>query len=206
MKVKEVHSILLNKLNFTQDALYKLDAFSKEVIEYNKKFNLISKSTEENIWDRHILDSAQLVKFIEFKDGSNLSDLGSGAGFPGIVLAIFNRNPKFHVKLYEKSRVKSKFLVLLCKKLNIRADVYGDNYNLHEINSNYVVSRAFKKLEEHIQISREIIKVNHKLIILKGKNAKSEINSLKPKVNYRYDLKKSITDEESKIIIMDIKN
>ena len=67
MKVKEVHSILLNKLNFTQDALYKLDTFSKEVIEYNKKFNLISKSTVENIWDRHILDSAQLVKFIEFK-------------------------------------------------------------------------------------------------------------------------------------------
>tara|TARA_B110000971_G_C20024266_1_gene507966 strand:+ start:1949 stop:2569 length:621 start_codon:yes stop_codon:yes gene_type:complete len=205
MKVKEVHSILLNKLNFTQDALYKLDAFSKEVIEYNKKFNLISKSTEENIWDRHILDSAQLVKFIEFKDGSNLSDLGSGAGFPGIVLAIFNRNPKFHVKLYEKSRVKSKFLVLLCKKLNIRADVYGDNYNLHEINSNYVVSRAFKKLEEHIQISREIIKVNHKLIILKGKSAEEEIKKLNKNLNYSYSLEKSITDSKSKILIIEIK-
>ena len=205
MKVKEVHSILLNKLNFTQDALYKLDAFSKEVIEYNKKFNLISKSTEENIWDRHILDSAQLVKFIEFKDGSNLSDLGSGAGFPGIVLAIFNRNPKFHVKLYEKSRVKSKFLVLLCKKLNIRADVYGDNYNLHEINSNYVVSRAFKKLEEHIQISREIIKVNHKLIILKGRNASEEIKKLNSNFNYSYTLEKSITSPDSKIVIIDIK-
>jgi len=205
MKVKEVHSILLNKLNFTQDALYKLDAFSKEVIEYNKKFNLISKSTVENIWDRHILDSAQLVKFIEFKDGSNLSDLGSGAGFPGIVLAIFNRNPKFHVKLYEKSRVKSKFLVLLCKKLNIRADVYGDNYNLHEINSNYVVSRAFKKLEEHIQISREIIKVNHKLIILKGKSAEEEIKKLNKNLNYSYSLEKSITDSKSKILIIEIK-
>ena len=205
MKVKEVHSILLNKLNFTQDALYKLDTFSKEVIEYNKKFNLISKSTVENIWDRHILDSAQLVKFIEFKDGSNLSDLGSGAGFPGIVLAIFNRNPKFHVKLYEKSRVKSKFLVLLCKKLNIRADVYGDNYNLHEINSNYVVSRAFKKLEEHIQISREIIKVNHKLIILKGKSAEEEIKKLNKNLNYSYSLEKSITDSESKILVIEIK-
>ena len=205
MKVKEVHSILLNKLNFTQDALYKLDAFSKEVIEYNKKFNLISKSTVENIWDRHILDSAQLVKFIEFKDGSNLSDLGSGAGFPGIVLAIFNRNPKFHVKLYEKSRVKSKFLVLLCKKLNIRADVYGDNYNLHEINSNYVVSRAFKNLEEHIRISREIIKVNHKLIILKGKSAEEEIKKLNKNLNYSYSLEKSITDSKSKILIIEIK-
>ena len=100
MTEKEVQNILLNKLQFTQDAIYKLDVYCKEVIEYNKKFNLISKSTIPNIWDRHVLDSAQLVKFIDFDDNLSVSDLGTGAGFPGIVLAIFNRNPKFHVKLY----------------------------------------------------------------------------------------------------------
>jgi len=83
MTEKEVKSILLNKLYFSQDALYKLDIFCREVIEYNKKFNLISKSTVPNIWDRHVLDSAQLVKFLNFKDGLDLSDLGTGAGFPG---------------------------------------------------------------------------------------------------------------------------
>ena len=205
MTEKEAQNILLNELNFTQDALYKIDIFCKEVIEYNQKFNLISKSTIENIWDRHVLDSAQLVKFIEFSDGLSLSDLGTGAGFPGIIIAIFNRNPKFHVKLYEKSRVKTKFLFTLCDKLNIRAEVYDNDYRNHIINSNYVVSRAFKKLEEHIRISREIIKVNHKLIILKGKSAEEEIKQLNNNFNYSYTLEKSITSPDSKIVIIDIK-
>ena len=68
MTEKEVKSILLKDLQFSQDAIYKLDNFCLELIEYNKKFNLIGKSTEKDIWDRHILDSAQLVKFINFHD------------------------------------------------------------------------------------------------------------------------------------------
>ena len=113
----EAKSILIKELNFSQDSLYKLDIFCKELILYNEKFNLIGKSTINNIWERHILDSAQLVKFINFKDNLSLSDLGTGAGFPGIVLAIFNKNTKFHVKLYEKSQVKTKFLNNICEKL-----------------------------------------------------------------------------------------
>ncbi len=205
MSEKEVNSILLNKLNFSQDALYKLDIFCKEVIEYNKKFNLIAKSTVECIWDRHILDSAQLVKFIDFNEPASLSDLGTGAGFPGIVLAIFNKNIKFHVKLYEKSRVKVKFLTFVCKKLNIIAEIYEGDYRSHNIRSKYIVSRAFKKLEEHIRISREIIEVDHQLIILKGKSAEDEIKQLNNNFNYSYTLKKSITSPDSKIVIIDIK-
>ena len=205
MTEKEVKSILLNKLKFSQDSLYKLDTFCNEVIEYNKKFNLISKSTEPLIWDRHVLDSAQLVKYIDFNDGSSLSDLGTGAGFPGIVLAIFNKNIKFHVKLYEKSRVKNTFLFGLCEKLNIKVDIYENDYRSHDITSNYVVSRAFKKLEEHIRISREIVKVNHKLIILKGRTAEEEIIKLNKDLNYSYTLEKSMTSPDSKIVIIEIK-
>ena len=205
MTEKEVKSILLNKLQFSQDALYKLDTFCSDVIEYNKKFNLISKSTESQIWDRHVLDSAQLVKYIDFNDGSSLSDLGTGAGFPGIVLAIFNKNINFHVKLYEKSRVKNTFLFGLCEKLNIKADICENDYRSHDITSNYVVSRAFKKLEEHIRISREIVKVNHKLIILKGRSAEEEIKKLNKDLNYSYTLEKSMTSPDSKIVIVEIK-
>ena len=205
MTEKEVKSILVNKLNFNQDALYKLDNYCNEVINYNQKFNLISKSTVPEIWDRHILDSAQLVKFIDFKDDKSLSDLGTGAGFPGIVIAIFNRNPKFHVKLYEKSKVKTKFLIKLCEKLNIKAQIYENDYCSHNIESNYIVSRAFKKLSEHIRISREIIKLSHTLIILKGRNAEEEIKQLNNNFNYSYTLEKSITNPDSKIAIFDIK-
>ena len=204
MNEKLVKSILLNELGFGQDALYKLDIYSKEVIEYNKKFNLISKTTVGSIWDRHILDSAQLIKFINFNDGLSLSDLGTGAGFPGIVLAIFNKNPKFHVKLYDKSRVKTKFLQSVCEKLKIRAQIYENDYKTHDIDANFIVSRAFKKLEEHIRISREIIKVSHRLIILKGKSAQEEVIKLNNDFNYSYSLEKSITSSESKIIIIEI--
>ncbi|MDB9760964.1 16S rRNA (guanine(527)-N(7))-methyltransferase RsmG [Pelagibacteraceae bacterium] len=205
MTEEEVYPILLNKLNFNQDAIYKLGAFSREVISYNKKYNLIAKSTIENIWDRHILDSAQLVKFIRFEDGLSLSDLGTGAGFPGIVLAIFNKNSKFHVKLYEKSSVKTKFLIFVCKKLNIKVEVFEGDYNQHKITSKYVISRAFKKLSKHINISREQIKVSHKLIILKGKNAEEEVKQLNKNFNYEYTLEESITDKKSKILIVNIK-
>jgi 16S rRNA (guanine527-N7)-methyltransferase len=205
MTEKEVKSILLKDLKFSQDAIYKLDNFCLELIEYNKKFNLIGKSTEKDIWNRHILDSAQLVKFINFHDNLSLSDLGTGAGLPGIVLAIFNRNIKFHVKLYEKSRVKIKFLNFLCDKLNIKAEIYESDYRSHNITSNYVVSRAFKKLKEHLRISRETIKVSHKLIILKGKSAEEEIKELNNNYNYSYNLQDSITSLESKIVIVDIK-
>ena len=204
MTKDEVLLQLKNNLNFRESDVDKLEIFHEELLKYNNKYNLISTSTENDIWGRHILDSAQLVKYIDFQDHKSLSDMGSGAGFPGIIIALFNNNPKFHVKLYEKSKVKLEFLTFIRDKIDIKYEILG-NYLNYEIDSNYVVSRAFKKLEEIIRISREIIKVNHKLIILKGKKAELEIKRLQPKLNYRYDLIKSITDKESKIIIIDFK-
>ena len=204
MTKDEVLLQLKNNLNFRESDIDKLEIFHEELLKYNNKYNLISTSTENDVWGRHILDSAQLVKYIEFKDDLSLSDLGTGAGFPGLVLAIFNRNPRFHVKLYEKSRVKVKFLRAVCEKLNITANIYDGDYKDHNINSNYIVSRAFKKLEEHLRISREIIKVNHKLIILKGKSAEEEIKKLNNKFKYSYSLEKSITSSESRIVIIEV--
>ena len=85
-----------------------LKKFINLVLKENKRHNLIAKSTENQIWVRHVLDSAQLVKFIDFSSNS-LADLGTGAGFPGLVIEIFNKNKAFHVKLYEKSIVKENF-------------------------------------------------------------------------------------------------
>ncbi|MDC0449324.1 16S rRNA (guanine(527)-N(7))-methyltransferase RsmG [Pelagibacteraceae bacterium] len=200
----EVQSSLIQDLEFTKKDVIKLASFHDELLRYNKKYNLISKSTETNIWDRHILDSAQLVKYIKFENNMSLSDMGSGAGFPGLVLAIFNKNPRFHVKLYEKSSIKCDFLENIKNKLDISCEING-SYQDWEINSDYIVSRAFKQLNEIIRISREIIKVNHKLIVLKGKNAEKEINKLQQPLEFMYKLEKSITDNDSKILIVDVK-
>jgi len=204
MNKEEVQFNLLNKLKFSKDDLVKLSVLNEELLKFNRKYNLISRTTEPFIWDRHILDSAQLVKYIDFEDKKSLSDLGSGAGFPGLILAIFNKNPNFHVKLYEKSNIKADFLENIKNKLNIECEILG-RYQDEEIVSEYVVSRAFKKLDEILRISRETIKVNHKLIILKGKNAEAEINKLLQPLEFIYKLEKSITDPTSKILIVDIK-
>ena len=204
MKKDEVLVELKKNLKYRVTDIEKLELFHYELLKYNKKYNLISTSTENDVWTRHILDSAQIVKYIDFEDNKSISDMGSGAGFPGILIALFNNNPKFHVKLYEKSSVKRDFLNNVKEKMNLEFNVMND-YKNEIIKSEYVVSRAFKKLNEIIRISREVIKVNHKLIILKGKNAEKEIKSLQPELNYRYDLKDSITDKDSKILIIDIK-
>ncbi|MDC0513799.1 16S rRNA (guanine(527)-N(7))-methyltransferase RsmG [Pelagibacteraceae bacterium] len=204
MKKDEVLVELKKNLKYRETDIDKLELFHHELLKYNKKYNLISASTENDVWTRHILDSAQIVKYIDFEDNKSISDMGSGAGFPGILIALFNNNPKFHVKLYEKSSVKRDFLNNMREKMNLEFNVMND-YKNEIITSQYVVSRAFKKLNELIRISREIIKVNHKLIILKGKNAEIEIKNLQPELNYRYDLKESITDKDSKILIIDIK-
>jgi len=204
MNNKTAQSDLKTLLKFSTEDLDKLHIFHEELLKFNKKYNLISKSTENNIWHRHILDSAQLIKYIDFDDNLSLSDMGSGAGFPGVILAIFNKNPSFHVKLYEKSNVKCDFLDNVRRRINVEYDIFGD-YKYEDISSYYVVSRAFKKLEEIIRISREIIKVNHKLIILKGKNAEQEVNKLKTYENFMYKSESSITDPDSKILIIEIK-
>ena len=117
MNKEEVQQILINKLNFSTEDVEKLQIFYDELLKFNKKYNLISKSTEGNVWSRHILDSAQIVKFIDFKQNNSLSDRGSGAGFPGIMLSLFNKNASFHVKLYEKSNIKCDFLDNIRNKL-----------------------------------------------------------------------------------------
>ena len=200
MREQEVIKVLQTELNFSDQSIGKLKIFEKNLLKINKEYNFISKSTENSIWSRHILDSAQLVKFINFDQGS-LSDLGSGGGFPGIVLAIFNKNSAFHVKLYEKSPVKRKFLDEMLIKLEIKANVLPSIYD-EKIESEYIVCRAFKKLDAIIQVSREIAKKPHKLIILKGKNAQEEINKALKIEKTSYKLVQSMTNENSKILIM----
>ena len=203
MQDNEVINILQNRLNFSPKAISDIKIFIDELLRANKKHNFISKSTENVIWHRHILDSAQLVKFIDFSKGS-LSDLGSGAGFPGLIIALFNKNKDFHVKLYEKSPVKKAFLEHVSNKLSINLQIFGNIYE-EILDSDYIVSRAFKKLETIIQVSREIAKKSHKLIILKGQNAQEDLKKAFKKEKYAYKLEQSITNNESKIIIVDFK-
>ena len=195
--------ILLKDLNFNALKIKKLTDFARKLLIFNEKYNLISKNTEKQLWVRHILDSAQLIKYIDPKNCSGIADLGSGGGFPGIILAIYFNNYNFHVKLYEKSPVKSAFLSNISNLLGLKCKIICNDINLIKIDSNYIVCRAFRKLSYILNISRENCIKKHKIIIMKGKNAQQDINNTSKLKNYKYKLEKSITDNDSKIIILD---
>ena len=202
----KVIEILKNELGFSETSIKKLIKFHNYLLDYNKSYNLISKNTEKSIWLRHILDSAQIIRFIDKSNDHIIADFGSGAGFPGLIIGFYNENLRFHVKLYEKSPVKRAFLKEIKEKLDVKGiDIVNDIYENEKIVADVIVCRAFKKLGQILQISREIIKKPHKLIILKGKNAQSEINNVSLGSNYSYKIEQSITDHDSKIIIVDVK-
>ena len=206
MNKEEVLNYLSKNIKFNSSEIEKLDVFQKELLKFNDSYNLIGSSTLNDIWTRHILDSAQIIKFIDFNKNNSLSDLGTGGGFPGLILAVYAQKYEFHVKLYEKSKVKCIFLDQILRVLKLkRVNAICSNINNEQIDTNYVTCRAFRKLDYILNISRENVKVNHKLIILKGKNALEEINMLQMKEQYRYEVKDSITDKESKILIFDVK-
>ena len=204
MSRQEIVKILKKNYNFSTDKIAQIEHFVILLLNFNKKYNLISKKTESEIWKRHILDSAQIIKLINFNKPGVLSDLGTGAGFPGIILSIYNDNPLFHVKLYEKSPVKRSFLKKLTSEIN-KFELFGNIYEYNGLSSNYVVCRAFKKLSPIFKISREIFNNPHKLIVLKGKNAEKELKSVSNIKDYRYKTVSSVTDIDSKIIVAEKK-
>ena len=197
--------ILAKNLNFNHEKLQKIELFVNEVLSYNKKYNLISKNSEKDIWHRHVLDSAQLIKHIDSKKFNSLSDLGTGAGFPGIMLSIFYSDIlTFHVKLYEKSKVKINFIRGVIEKLGLKnTSIYDNDYQSHILNSDYIVCRAFKKLPEILRISRETAKKPHKLIVMLGKSAQEELNKASKDSINKYKLVSSITSSDSKILLLD---
>ena len=205
---KVISKLILTKdLNFNKKKLELTELFVKEVLNYNQKYNLISKTSEKEIWKRHVLDSAQLVKHIDHKNFNSLADLGTGGGFPGIILSIFYSDIlTFHVKLYEKSKVKVKFIKAIINKLKLKnVDIYDNDYQYHKIDTDYVVCRAFKKLPEILKISRETLKKPHKLVVMLGKSAQAELKKASKGLIYKYKLETSITMNDSKILIVDAK-
>ncbi len=199
--------ILSKNLNFNDKKLKLIDLFVHDLLNFNQKYNLISKTSEKDIWNRHVLDSAQLINHIDHKNFNSLADLGTGGGFPGIILSIFYSDIlTFHVKLYEKSQVKVNFIKGVIDKLNIKnVYIYDNDYQSHTIDTDYVVCRAFKKLPEILRISRETFKKPHKLIVMLGKSAQEEINKASKGMIYKYKLVNSITESDSKILLVDAK-
>ena len=193
----------INISNVSRETLKELDDYSNSIILKNKDINLISSSTEKSINSRHIVDSAQTIDFIDNIEINTCTDLGSGAGLPGIVLAILmkHKKPQFKVIFYEKSYHKSKFLVDMSNKFKLNTKVYQKNiFEEKNLSTDVIIARAFKPLPIIFQIAEKNFK-NFKFIILfLGKSGKKILKETLKYWEFDYEEKKSLTNSESIII------
>ena len=150
----------IDKLSFSnvsRETLRELSDYSKEIIQRNSSINLISRSTEKSINSRHIEDSAQTIDFINKNDIKICTDLGSGAGLPGIVLSILmkSKKPVFKLIFYEKSYHKSMFIKQMTKKFNLYSEIHQKNiFKEKNLKTDVIISRAFKPLPIIFQIAK----------------------------------------------------
>ena len=191
----------IKKFNVSRETIEKLNKYKDFLLSSNKLLNLIGKTTENQIFTRHFVDSAQIYDLIE--DKSEIIDLGSGAGFPGVVLKILMDNNKIaaNITLIEKSPKKCKFLQDLSYKLGLTLKIVNlklENFKFNKIST--IVSRAFKKTVDTIDI---LLKNNDKIrniILIKGKTYQQELEEAKKKYTFDVEKFRSITSDESYIL------
>ena len=186
----------------SRETLKELETFRKLIIMRNNDINLISSTTIGASKDRHIVDSAQIIDFVD-KNVSICTDLGSGAGLPGIVLAIImkHKNSDMQFNLYEKSYHKSKFLEEVSRKLNLNTKVFNQNiFEQENLHSEIIVARAFKPMIVILDLVNKSFKKFNNIILLLGKNGKSSIKECQKKWKFDYVEKNSLTNEDSIMI------
>ena len=198
-----IKNIKLEALNVSRETLNELEKYSSSLISRNKEINLISTSTEKSINTRHIKDSAQTIDFINKKNIKTCTDIGSGAGLPGIVLAILmkHKNPLFKVIFYEKSFHKSNFIKEMSKKFKLNTEVHQKNiFEEKNLNTDVIISRAFKPLPVILEIASTNFKNFKYIILFLGKSGKKILKDALKIWKFDYQEKKSLTNEESLVV------
>ena len=187
----------------SRETITSLKKYEDLLINANKTLNLVGKSTINDIWTRHFLDSVQVIDFID-KNDKTLIDLGSGAGFPGIVVALAAKDRKIpiKIKLIEKSPKKAKFLKDLIDKLNLNVEVHNQNVLTEQIvfTDDVFVARAFKPLAIILELIHNKAKKWKKIFIFLGKSGKEELLGASKSWNIKYKKRMSITSNDSTVI------
>jgi 16S rRNA (guanine527-N7)-methyltransferase len=194
----------LNDLNVSRETFLDFENYISMILEKNKKINIISQNTasKKTIIDRHIIDSAQIIDFVDLNSNTT-TDLGSGGGLPGIIVAIILKNMKnnMNVHLYEKSYHKSHFLKEVSKKLNLKTKVFQKNiFEIKNLETGTIMSRAFKPMPIVLNLAYENFSKYKNLIFFMGKNGKKVFEDSKKNWELEYTEKKSLTNEDSFLI------
>ena len=199
---------LLKNHNVSRETFLDFEEFITMLKEKNEEINIISKETAKNevIRDRHIVDSAQIIEFVDL-NSNIITDIGSGGGMPGIIISIMIKNLKNSTKthLYEKSHHKSVFLKKVSRDLKLNTEIIQENiFEAQNLESGTIMVRAFKPLPIVLDLVYENFSSYKNLIIFMGKNGEKILEETLKSWKFEFEKKKSITSEDS--FLLNIKN
>ncbi len=194
----------ISNLNVSRETCNELESLISMIQKKNKEINIISKkmSEKEAIRERHIIDCAQIIDFIDLNSNTT-SDLGTGAGMPGLIVAIVIKNLKNSMKinLYEKSYHKCLFLKEVSKKLNLNTDVIQkDIFTVKNIETGTIISRAFKPMPVILDLVNQNFRKYKNIILFMGSTGRKILNNTLKEWDLDYEEKKSLTSDESFIL------
>ena len=200
--------LLLKVQNVPRETLIDFELFISMLQQKNEEINIISKETAKNpiIRERHIIDSAQIVEFVDL-NSNIITDIGSGGGMPGIIISIMIKNMKnlTKVHLYEKSHHKSSFLRKVSRDLKLNTEVIQENiFEAQNLDSGTIMARAFKPLPIILDLVYKNFSSYNNLIVFMGKNGEKILGETLINWDFDFEKKKSITSEDS--FLLNIKN
>ena len=198
--------LILDKFNVPRETFLELDQFKKLILEKSKEINLISPKTINNLKNRHIIDCAQVIDLIDI-NRKICTDIGSGAGLPGIVVSIILKGKKIDMKmnLYEKSHHKSSFLRSVSRKLKLDSEIFQEDiFKKKNLVSGSILARDFKQLPEILELVEKNFEKYTNLIVFMGKNGKQLLEEAFKKWEFEYKERKSLTSNDS--FLLNIKN
>ena len=194
----------ISNLNVSRETCNELESLITMIQEKNQKINIISKKMyeKEAIRERHIVDSAQIIDFVDLNYNTTY-DLGSGSGMPGIIIAIMMKSMKKEMKfnLYEKSYHKSLFLKDVSRKLELKTEIFRENiFDLKKLETGTIMSRAFKPMPVVLDLVNENFSNFSNIIFFMGKSGREIFQNTLKNWELDYSEKKSLTSEESFLV------
>ena len=191
-------------LNVSRETCNDLEKLISMIQEKNKEINIISKKMSEKnaIRERHIIDSAQIIDFIDLNSNSTC-DLGTGGGMPGLIIAVAMKKikNKMRISLYEKSYRKCVFLKEVSKKLNLNTEIIQKDITaIKNIKTGTIMSRAFKPMPKVLELVNQNFKKFKNIIFFMGNSGKKTLNDTLKIWDLDYEEKKSLTNNNSFII------
>jgi 16S rRNA (guanine527-N7)-methyltransferase len=194
----EARAWVEQRFDVPRETMAKLDAFAELVREENARQNLVSKASLDQIWTRHLADSAQLLVHTPSPSASWI-DLGSGPGFPGLVVAALHKGP---VTLVEERRLRIDFLQRAAAALGVDVEILGMKVERVPNRAYDVISaRAFAPLPRLLELATGLSTTKSLWVLPKGRNAQSELDALESSWQGAFRLEQSVTDPEARIIV-----